>query len=289
MSRRMSNRAVVKTNRTASALAPVRLKIFIPVCIVIALVFFGYGCGLSPEEESFQQAEIILSNGDYKEAITAYKAFLQEFPQSRYAPESLYKTAYIYNRHQRDVKNALETYEMLFYLYPNSHHAMLAREDRAEIFSMAGEQRKAIEQYTGLLKEGIREREDNYRYKIAMEYIKMNAFGQARIEFEELLKSKPNTVFAPKVYFQIATTYYLEGRLGDAVGAYDEVITRYPNDQLSIEARLGKAAAFEEAGRHTDALALLSELEDDYSNSYVIKIRIKSTRERMKKGPKLRK
>lgn len=44
----------------------------------------------------------------------------------------------------------------------------------------------------------------------------------------------------------------------------------------------------EEAGRLKEALKLLKELEDEYPNREAVKIRISSTEERLKKGPRAR-
>jgi len=255
----------------------------------ILFTVLAAGCSPRGDEKAFHQAEDALGRGEYLEAAALYRSFITNYPDSPLAPEGQYKISYIYSRHVRDLKKAMDAYSMLFYLYPESPQAVTAREDRAELFSSRKEYRKAIADYAWLLENGPPEKNDLYRYNIAMEYIKMNDFRQARIELEELLKNIPSTPLAPQVYYQIATTHYLEGNLEEAVKGYDTVISKFPDNPICIEARLGKATALEEAGSLTEALALLEELKDEYSNTDVVKIRIKSTRERLKKEPRLRK
>jgi TolA-binding protein len=237
----------------------------------------------------FDDAEGLLSEGRYIEAVGVYSRLISTFPESPYVPGSQYKIALIHNLYLDDVSGAMKLYSELLYLYPNSPEAALARADRARIFSGIGDHLSAIEEYQWLLEKGPNEKSDDFRYNLAMEYIRINDFGQARVELEELLSTAPFTPLAPQSYYQLANTYYLEGSLEKAIAAYDVVVSKFPGHGVSLEARLSKAAALEEAGRLKEALSLLKELEDEYPNREVIKIRIASTEERLKKGPKARK
>ncbi len=268
------------------------LKSFFPVLFFLLLLATAAvtftGCGASEEVRMFEEAERVLSEGQYLPAVEAYSRLINTFPESPHVPGCQYKIAFIYNMYLDDPTGAMNAYSTLLYMFPKSPEAILARADRARIFSGLGDHMGAIEEYQWLLENGPDDKNDGFRYDLAMEYIKINDFGQARIELEELLTKTPSTPLAPGSYYQLANTYYLEGSLEKAVEAYDEVVSRFKGHPVSLEARFSKAAVLEEAGRLKEALKLLKELEDEYPNREVVKIRISSTEERLKKGPRAR-
>jgi TolA-binding protein len=265
------------------------LKNFFPVIFFLSistLPVFLYGCGVPREQEIFEEAERLLSEGQYLAAIDGYSRVVELFPESPYVAQSQYKIGFIYSRYLDDVSRAMEAYSTLLYMYPSSPEVSAARQDRARVFSSLGNHWNAIEEYRWLLDNGPGEKRDRFQYNMAMEYVKMNEFGQARIELEELLNAVPSTPLFPEVHYQLANIYYLEGNLEEAERAYDEVISKFQGHRISLEAKLRKAAALEEAGRLKEALALLKELEEEYPNREAVRIRIASTEERLKKRPR---
>jgi tetratricopeptide (TPR) repeat protein len=244
------------------------LKSFFPVLFLLLLsttaaVTFA-GCGASEEVRMFEEAERLLSEGRYLPAVEAYSSLINAFPGSPHVPGCQYKIAFIHNMYLDDLTGAMNAYSTLLYMFPKSPEAVRARADRARIFSGLGDHMGAIEEYQWLLENGPDDKGDGFRYDLAMEYIKINDFGQARFELEELLTEQ-------------------------AIEAYDEVVSRFIGQPVSLEARFSKAVVLEEAGRLKEALKLLKELEDEYPNREAVKIRISSTEERLKKGPRARK
>ena len=248
------------------------------------------GCGSGSEGRAdFERAESALSRGEYKKAVELYAEFVALHPESSLAPESIYKKAYVYKNMLGDKQSAMDSYATLLDLYPASEQVFLAREDLAVIHSSMDEDRLAIAEYAWLIENGPRAKRSGYHYEIAMKYVKRNDFDQARIEFEELLKLEPSKDFIPKAYFQIATTYYLEGRLDDAIKGYDVVIGNFTDNPLYVEAKFSKGTALQERGSLKEALKIFKELMGEYPNQELLKIRIEATEERIEKGPRLKK
>lgn len=258
-------------------------KYIFAAVVLAASVIFLPGCTEKGEEEAFMKAEKSLSEGNYPEALSGYRRFVENYPESRLAPQGQYRIGQIYRRHTGDVKMAMDAYAMLFYLYPDAPQVYLAREDMAEVYSSIDEPRKSIAQYAYLIENGPGENRDRYRYRMALEYVKLNDFRQARIELEELLEDAPSTALAPDAHYNIALTYHLEGNLEEALEAYERVISSFPGHPLyKKEARLGKAAALEESGRINEAFLLLSELEREYPLSTAVRIKKESVHKRLK-------
>jgi tetratricopeptide (TPR) repeat protein len=228
----------------------------------------------------FQRAEDQFGRGDYDAALGGYAYIVNSFHASPYAPRGQSRIAYIYDHRLSDEKRALDAYTMLHHLYPESPEAVDARLETARIYSGRGEHRKAVEDLEVFLKRRPSERE-RVRYLIAMEYVKMNDFRQARIEFNELLRFASDRDLLPKIRLQIANTHYIEGSVAEALNGYDTVIRDYPDHEAAVEAMLGRAGALDESGRPAEALAVLRGLVGRYPNKEAIRQRIASIEARL--------
>ena len=127
------------------------------------------------------------------------------------------------------------------------------------------------------------ENADRLQYEVADSYFRLNNFEQARIEFENLLRSYPASALAPEVQFRIAMTHVLEGSPEKAMSAYREVSTRWPQSPYAVEARFGLAVVLEERERLRDALTILEELQGVYPNQEALSQRIAHLRGRIDK------
>ncbi len=260
-------------------------QFFINTVFAIFLAAAVAGCGSSDELALYEDAEKRLSEGSYHHAIESYSRFVESYPASPLAATSLYKKGLIYSLHLGEPVRAMDVYSSLFYLYPESKEVVLARADRARIFSGSGDHWNAIEEYHWLMDRVEGDERDAFYLKVAEEYIQMSDFTQARVELEEMLSAAPLTKLAAEAHLQIANTLYLEGSLTEAGRAYVLVAKEYKDHPAALEARLGSAVVLEELGMHKEALVLLKALEEVYPNKGVIKIRIASTEERLKDGP----
>ncbi len=253
--------------------------------LYILMVALLLGCGGADKDGVFFRAEELLSHGRYQQALEHYTVFVDTYPESEFAPKSQYMIGYILSHHLSRPEEAMDAYAMVVSLYPESYYTVKAREDMARLYSLRADHRAAITQYDWLMEKGIEDKKPRYRYNMALEYIKMNEFKQARVELEELLKEDIPPTMVPQLLYQIANTYQLEGNLQEAINVYDRIIKGYGDHPVYIEARLGKASVLEKQGSLKEALGLLTELEREYPDSDTVKIRINSTRKRLKKAP----
>jgi TolA-binding protein len=253
---------------------------------VFFLLILISGCGQGADLMLFDDAEKTLLAGDYNGAIVRYSALVENHPESLYGSKSQYKIGYIHGYFLHDIKEAESAWAMLYRFYPESDEVSLAREAMGELYTQRGEYRKAVSEYEYLMEHGATQEHDRFQYMVAGEYIKMNDFTQARIEFQEILKNFPGSELLVEVNYGVAMTYYLEGSLTEAVIEFERVAFNFPDEPLALESRLLKASALTELGETAEALILLGRLKDEYSSSEVVKIRIESVEEIIKKGPK---
>ncbi len=272
-----------------------KLKTLKPVypLLVLCLVLL-MGCSRDNARVRFEAAEVALGNGEFERAIEEYRSIANTFGTTAYGPISLYKIASIYDRHLDDKPKAVEAYYTLYNIYPESAETVEAREAMAIIYSEAGNHAKAIDEYQWVL-EKRPDREEHYRYLIAMEYLRINDFRQTRLELRDLLDSLnvpdppqpggPHYELMVKIYYQTANSYYLESRNTEAIKAYDELISKYPGHPLSLEARLNKAHILIEDEMFEPALEILDALAPEYPHTETIDSMIKLTRKRIREGP----
>lgn len=244
------------------------IRFFFYLWLLSAPVF--QGCTFDRAQKAFERGEKRLSEGEYGKAIEEYSYVAADFQESPYAPKSLYKITFIYNHHLGDVKGAREAYSRLIVMFPDSPEALEARQDMAAMYSGAGEHRRAIEEYQRLM-EDLPEARAKYQYMIAMEYVMMNEFRQARVELVELLDVINNPNLSPVIRYEIANTYYIGGNMDEAIKRYDEIIARFPEHKIIVEVRFAKARALNEEGRLSDALAILKSLDGQYPNAEALK------------------
>ncbi|MBI5047760.1 MAG: tetratricopeptide repeat protein [Deltaproteobacteria bacterium] len=253
----------------------------LPLFLLLTAVI---GCSHDTATPAYEKAEDLFAQRSYVKAIASYNTIVTKYPESQYASASQYKIGLIYNLYLKDVRRAMNAYAALMLLYPNSKEIVMARQDIAEIYVKSGDYRKAIGEYQWLIKNTGGARSNNFQYQIAMAYLKLTDIKQARIELQEIIKNPPSSELGPKVYYEIANTYYLEGNYKEAIKAYEMVVSLYPNSQYAYEAQLGKAVCIEETGNLAEAITLYKELEKSYPNPGVIKIRLDAIEAREKKN-----
>lgn len=250
------------------------------MCALILLA----SCSSYRAEPMYDSAEKALSEGAYREALEGYSRVIEEFPGSSFAAKSQYRIADIHDRHLNDPDRALEAYSQVRYMYPDTGEARLSAAGMAGIYSRSGDHRKAVEEYQLLLGGPPAERL-TYRRLIAAEYVMMNDFRQARIEYEELASSEDlPAALVPEILYQIASTYYISGQAEEAARRFDEIIRRYPEASIAMEARLGRGDALAEAGRTREALEVFRSLEREYPNREALATRIELLERRLMDG-----
>lgn len=267
-----------------------QLKTATPIRLFSCLLFFMaaaallQGCSFDRAHKAYEKGERLLGDGDYSGAIAEYSSVVSGFPSSEWAPKSQYRIVFIFNHHIDDMNGAREAFARLLVLYPGSEEAFLGRQDMAQAWSRKGEHRKAIEEYQRLIMERPGTRR-TFQYRIALEYVMMNEFRQARVELVDLLDAITNPALAPLVRYEIANTYYIEGNMNEAIKRYDEIMDTYPGHPVAVESRLGKAKALDEAGRLDEALDILTGLLGEYPNKEAIETRIRWIHKRLRSGP----
>ncbi|MDT3696843.1 MAG: tetratricopeptide repeat protein [Ignavibacterium sp.] len=102
------------------------LSLFFLIIILIA-------CSKTSEQEYFNKADTLLKEKKYTEAIKEFENLINEFPDSKTAPESIMRIASLYEQHlikgisfKASFIKAAETYYTVYEKYPDSEEAPLS-------------------------------------------------------------------------------------------------------------------------------------------------------------------
>lgn len=100
------------TRKTALPFILYSLSVFL-ICITLT------GCKKGPsEQELLQQAEMYQEQSDFTAAVTAYKQFVEHYPEAEKAPQCQFMVGYLYANHLDSVAAAQQAYRDFIRMYP---------------------------------------------------------------------------------------------------------------------------------------------------------------------------
>jgi len=237
-------------------------------------------------EADFAGAQARLEQGFYDRALDGFRDIYEEHPDFRLAPAALYSAAEVRETYQKSYQEAILMYLLVVRDYPQSEEALLAQRRVAEIYkNRLRDYGRAIVAYQKLLNREVPDA-DQIQYRVADSYFRLNNFEQARIEFESLRKSFPQSPLLPEVQYRIAVAYSLEGDGAEAEKAFRTVIETWPDDAFAAEASFGLATDLEERGELRAALKILEGLEGVYAKPEALAKKTEQVRERIRKKKK---
>lgn len=237
-------------------------------------------------EEIFQEGLALKQAGKYAEAVELLEKLHDEHPRFERIPEVLFQTAKIQDLYLGRYSDALLTYLILERDFPGAAEVLPAMQQVAVIYKYRlNDCSQAIAVYQKILDQPVQEK-DQLQYEVADCYFRMNHFDQARIEFDSLLKTYPQSALIAEVQYRIAVTYALEGKLPEAAGAYRLVVELWEESPYGLEASFGLATILEEQEKLLEALKILEGLAGFYPKQDILERKTAQVRERIEKKKK---
>ena len=210
--------------------------------LLVPLVLLLGGC-MSRTERLFQRAEMFLSQGQPELAAAEYHRLATKYPRSSFAPNALYKLAYLFREEFDRPQEAIQTYRVLADRYPDSSYV-----DEAWLW--------ILQIQGGKLKDmtGMRQTRDLIRQRFTDDE---RVCATAQVELARALLAAGQLAAAEAEARATATTYprqerqcaaamlivarVLEKRGGkqsdQAVRAYEKIVSKYPGTPSAVEAK----------------------------------------------------
>lgn len=104
-------------------------RLLLPVLAIILIT----ACSSMSDQDYFNQADKLLKEKKYSEAIKGFETLISEYPESKIAPKSLVQIAALYESNViegmgfvKSFKKAAETYYQVYEKYPESEEAPIS-------------------------------------------------------------------------------------------------------------------------------------------------------------------
>ncbi len=91
-------------------------------------------------------------------------------------------------------------------------------------------------------------------------YFGEQKYEEARQQFEQALKAKPDSPWAAEAAFGLAVSLDALDRVNEAVAGYQDVLTRHSGSPVAAQAQLGLGRLYEAQGKPEQALKMYEEL-----------------------------
>jgi len=234
----------------------------------------------------FERANELLKAGQYQAAAKAFQALQQDLPTQADAPHALYLAGEIRHLYLQQEQEALLAYLLLARDYPDSPEALDAELRAADIYK---NHLRDYNQALSLLQkvaDSDPPHPDQVQYEIADAYFRLNNFEQARIEFESLVNTFPDSALLPEVQYRIGMALVFEKKLPEAAHSLERVAELWPGHRYAIEARFHLAGVLEEQEHLQRALVILRELRGVYPQPEILAERTRQVEERIRKKKK---
>ena len=253
------------------------------VLSTIIAVYYYYSTVEARLHASFAKAEKLVLSGSYEDALSRYQDIFEDHPDFVLAPNALFRAGEVENLFLKRFHDALLSFHNLEQNYPDSPFVTEALRQEAEIYkNRLRDYGRAAAQYQKLLDLGM-EPGDRYQYELSDCYFRLNNFEQARIEFENLLKSWPESDLRTEVEYRIGMSYALDGKLIDAEKTFRRILKEKPDDPFAIETKFSLASVLEDQERLRESLSVLQELIGIYPAAEALQRKIEKIEERIMK------
>lgn len=257
-------------------------------CAVLAGLFAGL-VACHPESAAFdlsRRAKDQWDKGDYEDAARSFIALTEIYSSSSLAEESLYFAASLYHQYLDNKPAAIRYYQRLLVKFPDGQYALEARENLAQVYESDPETfYRALQIYRQLvLNKELRERHEEFQFKIAQINMQMGRTDQARYELREFLRQYPKSPRRAEAYYLVGYTFYLEKRKALALAVMEKTVKEFPDTPVALHAQYFMADTQEELGHLQEALRLFQALQGRYHDPAIIEKRMETLQARLRRG-----
>lgn len=249
------------------------------VCALILLIVMSRGEWMS--KRLISAAEAKWRQEDYLGAVHDYEQIIEKYPKSEFVSEAYYSKGVISFLYLDAPKAAASSFEN--FLAEASHktnpeHLLISQKHLAEIYEKKLERPiDAIAVYEAIIEASSDQEEIvQNRYHIGELYYAMGDMDQARVEWDLLVQSYPESRLAPAALYRKAGTYFVTENCKAALVVYKQLYEAYPDDEMSRFGKFRAANCLEMNKQPKEALLLYQALEGDYPDPDLIARKMES-------------
>lgn len=245
-------------------------------------------CTERRQSRLLDQAELRLGESRPAEAAELYRKVISLDADSKPAVKAYYRLGFALETYLKDYEGALLSYQEFIKHSEDQVSIYEVQKRLANIyFQHLLDSEKAVETYRKLLLANPETLEaDQFLFRVAQAYFRMNKFEEARKEFQNLLERYPKSQFTAKARYSIGNTYFMQGSYPVAIEALKQVLRLHPNSDDAVEAQYLMAQCLEHDGKTQNAAEMYQSLKDRYPVPEVIELRLAELLKRNKEPKK---
>jgi len=254
------------------------------ILILLFLSFIVFTSCDHPDQNRFRAAQRLWDQGDYINAVQAYQLVVLDFPDSKYADDSLHMLGNTYDLGLQDPTRAIAAYERLVREYPESPFAANDQRRIAELYQYRYEDfGQALSAYTRLLAlfPDYSER-DRILYRMGQCLLEQGDYETFRKVMTQLIEKYPESERHDDAVYLIANSYYIEGKCETALDKYRDFIENNPDSSFLIEARFGIGKVLEEQEDLEGAIEVYEEILKEHPHPQLVEHRRDAVKKRLK-------
>jgi len=245
--------------------------------LLLAVVALA-GCK-DPGAEAVRAADTLFAEGRWEEAAVAYA----ELPDvaGEWQPYGSWRAAALYRDAAQDIPRAEEAFAACARRWPDHDWGYTCQVDLADMLRDAGRPRDAIGAYRAAVELRPRgERAEHCLLESGRAYLVLGDPEQARVEWDELLRTFPRSLLGPTVALEAARSFELQGDSKGALAAYRGVQERFAQHDVAPLAAFGEGEALEQLGRLDEAVQVFEAVRGRHPNPAVVDVKLAAVRQR---------
>ncbi len=163
-------------------------------------------------------------------ALDEYMTLVEKFPQSEYAPKSLYAAAWIWENVKKDSLEAEKIYRRILSEYPQSEYGKIALKFLSETGSIGYAQPDSSDTLNP---------EKIYRQSERLLFEENDVYSALTL-YDLIIEKFPRSPYAAKSLYAKAwtTEHFLNPEDSSVILAYKDVIDKYPDSQYAQDAKI---------------------------------------------------
>jgi TolA-binding protein len=254
----------------------------------LIIVLLVLSCAERRAKKSYQMAEELLKNGNYKEAVVKYTEVLKYDKPIPEVEDAYYKIGMIYLKYLDDPNSAVYYFEQMFNKFPKSSRLPEAKRDIAYTYLYKLNQpEKALVNLEFIEKNypRINFLDEVVYYKVKS-LVALKKYEDAYKTLENFSTAFPQSKFVEEMEYQKAFVIFNQGKYKEAIELYKNYLSKNPNSSFRAFAKFDTGVALENLGNYKEALETFKSIGSEYPNQEALKIKIQKLEERLKKKGK---
>ncbi|RMG20341.1 MAG: gliding motility protein U [Deltaproteobacteria bacterium] len=237
------------------------------------------------EGSAFKMVMDVYNKGELAKAAVQFRAFVKEFPKSKYAATALYNAMIIFDK-AKELDKAIAVGEQLLKNYKDSDLVPLVIQALGSAYERIADYEKAARYYELFAQRYLDKKGKDYKalskerkeqvdktladnlFNAALWYEGIGKYGKAIDLYLKYIENFEKREDVPDILYNVATIYERQKKWDKAAETYDSLVKRFSRRMKPwqvVRARYKQAKAYEKLGKEKEAKGIYENLVKLYA------------------------